>query len=144
MEDVQGPGPETLARMAALERGLADGLEWELRAAGTWQRAVQVEQEAQKVRRYCTKRAKDIVKGAVEFAPDHDRHGNEVPVDADREAREWFDLASKFTGHVLKAQDVQVKAGKLTAIPAANRDSDAFIEQQNRTGLAGQARKAGN
>ena len=144
IEDASGPGPAELARMAAIERGLADGLEWQRRASGTWERAVAVEKEAQSVRRFCTKRAKSIIRGEVEFKPEADRKGELVEVDSDREAREWLDLASKFTGHVLKAQDVQVKAEKLVGGQAADRDADAFLEQQNRTGLAAQAAKAGN
>ena len=135
------PGPNERAQVEAIARGLADGLEWEKRTAGTWESAKREEKTCRGLRAMCTKRGKGILRGDVELTPEI-RGENVIPVDEDREARAWFDLAAKFTGHLLKAQDVQVKAGKLTSIPAAQRDSDALIEKQNNQGIAAKAKQA--
>lgn len=134
-------GPNERLQLEAIARGLPDGLEWESRTAGTWESAKAEEKTCRALRTLCTKRGKAILHGDLKLQPTIDPRGRPIPVDEDREARDWFDLAAKFTGHVLKAQDVQVKAGKLTAMPAALRDSDAFIEKQNAQGIAGAANK---
>lgn len=130
-------GPNERLQLEAIARGLPDGLGWESRTAGTWESAKAEEKTCRSLRALCTKRGKAILREDIELAPTVDGKGNAFPVDQDREAREWFKLAASFTAHVLKAQDVQVKAGKLTAMPAALRDSDAFIEKQNAQGIAG-------
>lgn len=141
-DEAPEPGPNERARVEAIARGLADGLEWEKRLTEDYEGAKEEEAISRGLRAFCVKRGKAILRGRIELTPEV-RGENVIPVNEDREARAWFDVASKFTGHVLKAKDVRVKVGKLTAIPAVLRDSDATIEKQNNQGLAGKAKSDG-